>query len=38
MSTISKPERATQNRVVALFCVELGYRRLGDWFDTATYQ
>lgn len=33
MSTIGQPERATQNRVVALFRNELGYRTLGDWAD-----
>jgi len=31
MSTIDKPERATQNRVIALFRHELGYGYLGDW-------
>lgn len=30
---IGQPERATQNRVAAFFCDELGYRSLGDWTD-----
>jgi type I restriction enzyme R subunit len=33
MSDIGKSERATQNRVIALFSEELGYRYLGDWTD-----
>ena len=33
MSAIGKPERATQNRVIALFRDELGYQYLGDWAD-----
>lgn len=33
MNTIGQPERATQNRVVALFRDELGYRHLDDWTD-----
>ena len=35
MTNIGKSERATQNRVVKLFCDELGYRYLGDWADRA---
>ena len=30
---IGQPERVTQNRVIALFRDELGYRTLGDWTD-----
>jgi type I restriction enzyme, R subunit len=33
MSDIGQPERATQNRVIALFREELNYRYLGDWTD-----
>ena len=33
MSTVGQPERVTQNRVAALFRVELGYRYLGEWPD-----
>src|ERR1044071_7203086 len=32
---VGKPERATQNRIIALFRDELGYRYLGDWTDRA---
>ena len=33
MNLIVKPERATQNRLIALFRNELKYRYLGDWRD-----
>ncbi len=33
MSAIGQPERATQDRVIALFRDELGWRYLGDWSD-----
>lgn len=33
MTTVGQPERATQNRVIALFRDELGYRDLDDWTD-----
>ena len=35
MPPIGQSERATQNRVIALFRQELGYRYLGDWRDRA---
>jgi type I restriction enzyme R subunit len=35
MSAIGKSERATQERVTALFRYELGYRFLGDWTERA---
>ena len=35
MNAIGKPERVTQNRVIALFRDELKYRHLGDWTDRA---
>lgn len=31
MNDIGKPERETQNRIIALFCDELRYRYLSDW-------
>lgn len=33
MSQVGQRERATQNRIVAFFQNELGYRYLGDWQD-----
>ena len=38
MSDIGKAERATQNRVIALFRDELDYRFMGDWSDRANRQ
>lgn len=35
MTDIGKPEKVTQQRVIQLFCDELGYRYLGDWADRA---
>lgn len=33
MSDLGKSERATQDRVIALFVHGLGYRYLGDWSE-----
>jgi type I restriction enzyme R subunit len=35
MTNVSKPERATQERVIELFTETLGYQYLGDWSDRA---
>jgi len=32
-SSVGQTERATQNRIIALFRDELGYRYVGDWTD-----
>ena len=33
MSTVGQIEKKTQQRVVKLFCEQLGYHNLGDWTD-----
>jgi len=33
MSEVGQLERATQNRIVKLFCEQLGYSYLGNWID-----
>ena len=33
MGDVGQPERATQDRVIALFRDQLGYRYAGDWTD-----
>lgn len=35
MTNISKPERATQDRIISLFGDKLGYRYLGDWSERS---
>jgi len=35
VSTVGQPERATQNRIIALFRDELDYRFIGDWSDRS---
>ncbi|WP_194149519.1 type I restriction endonuclease subunit R [Oecophyllibacter saccharovorans] len=35
IDAVGKPETATQNRVIALFQNQLGYRYIGDWHDRA---
>lgn len=35
MTNISKPERATQDRIISLFIDKLGYRYLGDWSERS---
>ena len=37
MSDIGKPERVTQDRVVALFEQQLHYSYLGDWSDRVAF-
>jgi len=36
VTSVGQPERATQERVIALFRDDLGYRYLGDWTDRAS--
>jgi len=33
LNVIGQPERVTQNRVIGMFCDELGYCHLGDCSD-----
>ncbi|MGH9420660.1 MAG: hypothetical protein ACRD3J_11850 [Thermoanaerobaculia bacterium] len=33
MTLLGQPERTTENRIIALFRDELGYRYLGDWTE-----
>ena len=33
MTSVGQPERATQDRVIALFRDQLDYRYVGDWTD-----
>jgi len=33
LSNVGKPERHTQNRIIALFRDDLGYRYLDDWSE-----
>lgn len=36
--SVGQPERATQDRVIALFRDELAYRYLGDWSDRSSWR
>lgn len=35
MSKVGQPERATQNRVIALLTQKLGYQYIGNWYNRA---
>ena len=38
MKSVGHNEEITQQRVIKLFCNELGYRYLGNWIDRVREQ